>query len=138
MRVVELGHRKLCSTCCKFGLEMPRYESFRRQETNRQKNNAANVGRERERENNKERESGVECVLTRGRCGHRSGISHARLHLHILLRIVARLAANRKMRHRQTSRRQSTDRKRGEEKEERKREREKVRKRFVLSSAGKF
>lgn len=123
VRVVELGQRKLCSTCCKFGLEMPRYESFRRQETNRQKNNAANVGRG-ERERMTKRESGVECVLTRGRCGQRSGISHARLHLHILLRIVARLAANRKMRHRQTSRRRSTDRERDEEKEERKRERE--------------
>lgn len=62
MRVVELGHRKLCSTCCKFGLEMPRYESFRRQETNRQKNNAANVGRGREREDDKERERGGVCV----------------------------------------------------------------------------
>lgn len=70
------------------------------------------------------RESGVECVLTRGRCGQRNGISHARLHLHILLRIVARLAANRKMRHRQTSRRRSTDREREMKRRRRERERE--------------
>lgn len=75
------------------------------------------------------------CVLTRGAVGRQpeerggegveyeeSGISHARLHLHILLRIVARLAANRKLRHSQTKQRRSTDKER-ERKIKRERER---------------
>lgn len=81
-----------------------------KRQTDRKTMRQMSEGRETERE--RMTKSGVEFVLTRGRGGYRSGISHARLHLHILLRIVARLAANRKMRHRQTNRRRSTDRER--------------------------